>query len=87
MTDTKLDNILLEEGGWVTHYKGNTYFFHGITTHTETKELMGSYSDAKGGWVRPLSMFFDVVKKGDQYVPRFTRATESEIENYIKGFN
>ena len=55
--------------GIYKHYKGNLYIVEDIANHSETLEKMVVYRALYGDnklWVRPLSMFFDVVNKNNQ---------------------
>ncbi|MFA5583915.1 MAG: DUF1653 domain-containing protein [Bacteriovoracaceae bacterium] len=63
-------------GGLYEHYKGNRYRLMNVAKHSETLELMVVYEclyDNPEGliWVRPLSMFSEVVEVKGQKVPRF----------------
>ena len=55
------------------HYKGGTYeLVCNNVTHTETGESLVIYRDCRGQmWARPESMFYGLVKVGDDLVPRF----------------
>lgn len=55
------------------HYKGGTYeLVCNNVTHTETGESLVVYRDFRGQlWARPESMFYGLVKIGDELVPRF----------------
>ena len=60
--------------GVYRHYKGNLYQVLHIARHSETEEslvvyrcLYGEY----GVWVRPLSMFTEIVNIDGKEVPRF----------------
>ena len=55
------------------HYKGGTYeLVCNNATHTETGESLVVYRDCRGQlWARPESMFYGLVKVGDDLVPRF----------------
>lgn len=55
------------------HYKGGTYeLVCNNVTHTETGESLVVYRDCRGQlWARPESMFYGLVKVGDDLVPRF----------------
>lgn len=61
--------------GIYQHYKGQLYQVFTVARHSETEEelvvyqcLYGDYST----WVRPLSMFTELVSLDNgQYVPRF----------------
>ena len=60
--------------GTYQHFKGGIYKVQGIAVHSETEELMVVYSNKDGLWVRPLSMFLEVVvdNRGN-LIPRFSR--------------
>ncbi len=61
--------------GRYRHYKGNEYELIGIANHSETLEKMVVYRALYGAgelWVRPLSMWSETVRVGDQAVLRFT---------------
>lgn len=70
---------LLKEGRY-RHYKGQYYQVLAAARHSETREWMVVYRclyDDFSFWVRPLSMFVELVTlEGGQQVPRF--AYESE---------
>jgi cyclomaltodextrinase len=65
--------------GTYRHYKGNEYEVIGIARHSETLEVLVLYkalykSEEFGRdalWVRPLSMFTEVVEIDGRSVPRF----------------
>lgn len=61
--------------GLYQHYKGNRYQLLGIGRHSETLEEFAIYQAVDGNkelWVRPLSMFCENVKIGENFeVPRF----------------
>ena len=59
------------------HFKGNLYKVVGFAKHSETLEDMVIYSPLKTGdtWVRPLSMWNEVVD--DKGTLRFTLIEES----------
>lgn len=46
------------------HYKGGLYDVISLATHTETEEIMVVYKSVHFGsiYVRPLSMWFEVIK-------------------------
>lgn len=64
------------EKGLYQHYKGPIYDVIDVATHSETEEPLvvyrALYGD-KGIWVRPLSMFYEMVEAGGKSVPRFAR--------------
>lgn len=66
------------ELGLYKHYKGNIYEVIGIATHSETLEEMVVYKatyqkEGKNLWVRPKSMFLELVEIDDQKVKRFAK--------------
>ena len=61
--------------GKYRHYKGGMYEVLGVANHSETLEKMVVYRALYGEgetWVRPLGMWFDIVKIGDEEKERFT---------------
>jgi cyclomaltodextrinase len=67
-----MSNIIYE------HFKGNRYRLVGVATHTETHEAMVVYQALYGDcelWVRPASMFEEMVEHNGQIIPRFRRVT------------
>ena len=64
------------ELGKYRHYKGGLYEVVGVANHSETLEKMVVYKhlDDDGGlWVRPLSMFKELVEKDGEKIPRFKK--------------
>lgn len=60
--------------GTYKHYKGGVYKVIGTATHTETLESMVVYTDNKGNvWVRPASMWNEVVDTPNGKMKRFTK--------------
>lgn len=60
--------------GTYKHYKGGIYKVIGMATHTETLESMVVYTDDKGKvWVRPASMWNEVVDTPNGKMKRFTK--------------
>lgn len=60
--------------GLYQHYQGNFYKVIGLSRHSETLELMVVYWGLYGDyplWVRPLTLFLEMVDKEGQTVPRF----------------
>ncbi len=60
--------------GVYEHYKGNRYELLYIANHSETLEKMVVYKALYGDgevWVRPLSMWEEVVDVDGKSVPRF----------------
>ena len=62
--------------GIYRHFKGNRYEVVGIARHSETMEPMVVYRALNGEcglWVRPASMWNEIVDKPEYYGPRFVR--------------
>lgn len=60
--------------GKYRHYKGKDYQVLGMATHSETLEPMVVYRALYGEyglWVRPASMWEELVEVGGELVPRF----------------
>ncbi|MEP1447899.1 MAG: DUF1653 domain-containing protein [Paraglaciecola sp.] len=60
--------------GRYRHYKGNEYEVIGVAKHSEDETQLVVYRPLygeRGLWVRPLDMFVEEVKLGEEYVPRF----------------
>ena len=60
--------------GKYRHFKGNEYEVIGIARHSETDEAMVVYRPlyGEGGlWVRPASMWAEIVEKPGYTGPRF----------------
>ncbi len=65
--------------GRYRHYKGNEYEVVGTARHSETQEELVVYRPlyGEGGlWVRPKSMFLEMVDVDGKHVPRFARIEE-----------
>ena len=61
--------------GKYRHFKGNEYMVLGIANHSETMEQMVVYQALYGKkelWVRPISMWNEVVEKDGYRGSRFT---------------
>lgn len=60
--------------GKYRHFKGNLYEVIGIASHSETMEPMVVYRalyGEQGLWVRPASMWNEIVDKDGYHGPRF----------------
>lgn len=60
--------------GRYRHYKGNDYIVLGIAHHSETMEELVVYRQdygERGLWVRPKSMFLEIVDVDGRRVERF----------------
>jgi cyclomaltodextrinase / maltogenic alpha-amylase / neopullulanase len=63
------------KAGRYRHFKGGEYAVHGIATHSETGEQLVVYTPLYGSgglWVRPLSMFLEMVVHNGENLPRFS---------------
>lgn len=67
---------MVEVGAKYRHFKGNDYLVLNIAKHSETLEdyvvYQALYGD-KGIWVRPMSMFEEIVEVNGMPVNRFKR--------------
>jgi hypothetical protein len=67
---------MVEIGVKYRHFKGNDYLVLNIAKHSETLEdyvvYQALYGD-KGIWVRPMSMFEEMVEVNGMPVSRFKR--------------
>ena len=69
--------------GIYKHYKGNLYQVLGVARHSETEEANVVYKTLYGDyslWVRPLSMFTELVEVGAEQVPRFAFIEAAEAD-------
>lgn len=67
--------------GRYRHYKGNEYQVLAVATNSETLEPMVVYQALYGDrkiWVRPASMWNEMVTKDGETCPWFTRISEPE---------
>ncbi len=62
--------------GRYRHFKGKEYEVIGLARHSESLEELVVYRQLygeRGLWVRPATMFAEVVEHEGRTVPRFTR--------------
>ncbi len=62
--------------GKYRHFKGKEYEVLGLATHSETLETMVVYRPLygeRGIWVRPASMWNEIVERDGKSFRRFTR--------------
>ena len=67
--------------GIYRHFKGNRYEVIGMAKHSETMEPMVVYRAlyGEGGlWVRPASMWKEIVDKPNYHGPRFFKEVQKE---------
>ena len=67
--------------GIYRHFKGNRYEVIGMAKHSETMEPMVVYRAlyGEGGlWVRPASMWNEIVDKPNYHGPRFLQEEQKE---------
>lgn len=60
--------------GRYRHYKGQEYIVLGVARHSETEEELVVYRQDYGEralWVRPKSMFLELVEVAGRHMPRF----------------
>ena len=65
--------------GRYRHFKGNEYQVLGVARHSETMEELVVYRalyGERGLWVRPASMWNEMVERDGQTFPRFTLIQE-----------
>ena len=65
--------------GKYRHYKGNDYLVLSMATHSETLEPLVVYQalyGERGIWVRPASMWSEIVEVNGVQVERFTYVGE-----------
>lgn len=69
--------------GRYRHFKGNEYELLYVARHSETLEPMMVYRalyGERGIWVRPASMWSEVVDRDGYHGPRFVRISENLAE-------
>lgn len=67
--------------GFYQHYKGKFYQVIGQATHSETGEVLVVYRALYGEfglWVRPSSMFVELIELAGVLQPRFTYIGEQD---------
>jgi len=72
--------------GIYRHYKGNEYEVIGFAKHSETLENMVVYKALYGEretWVRPLSMWSELVEADGKTVKRFEYVGETDRQNEL----
>lgn len=65
--------------GIYRHFKGNRYELIDVARHSETREWMVVYRalyGERGLWVRPLSMWEEIIERDGRKMPRFSLETD-----------
>ena len=73
-------------GEYYRHFKGNVYRVLHIATHSETLEDMVVYQamyGERGVWVRPKSMFEEVIERDGKTFRRFSKISAEEAKKII----
>lgn len=73
--------------GYYRHFKGHYYYLVEMATHSETLEPMVMYRALYGErklWVRPASMWTEVVDKPEYHGPRFMAVEEKDVPENCK---
>jgi len=68
------------EPGVYEHYKGARYEVLFVARHSETEELFVVYRQLYGDhahWIRPATMFAELVERDGRTVSRFARVADS----------
>ena len=68
------------------HFKGNVYRVLHIAKHSETLEEMVVYQamyGERGVWVRPKTMFEEVIERDGKAFRRFSHISAKEAEKII----
>ena len=68
--------------GRYRHFKGKYYEVLGVARHSETMEEYVVYRalyGERGLWVRPLSMFTQMVERDGKLQPRFAYVDEARL--------
>ena len=69
------------------HFKGNVYRVLHIARHSETLEEMVVYQamyGERGTWVRPKTMFGELIERDGKSFRRFSPISAEEAEKIIK---
>lgn len=73
--------------GYYRHFKGNFYYLVEVASHSETLEPMVVYRALYGErklWVRPASMWTEIVDKPEYHGPRFVAVDEKDVPEDVK---
>ena len=74
-------------GRYYRHFKGSIYKVLYIAKHSETLEDIVVYQamyGERGIWVRPKSMFEEVIERDGKLIRRFAEITDDEAEAEIQ---
>ena len=73
-------------GQYFRHFKGNVYRVLHVAKHSETLEDMVVYQamyGTRGIWVRPRTMFEEVIERNGKSLKRFSPISAEEAEKVI----
>ena len=73
-------------GKYYRHFKGNIYKVLNIAKHSETLEDMVVYQAMYGKhdiWVRPATMFDEIIEREGKKIRRFELISDTEAEAFI----
>ena len=67
------------------HFKGGLYRCHGTATCSETQQRLVVYRSLTDGqlWVRPLSMFIELIEHEGMTMPRFTELRTNKFRHVV----
>ncbi len=75
------------EPGVYKHFKGRFSEVYGVAKHSDRDEVLVIYRGLNDGgfYARPIESFMEMVdNKNGEKVPRFTKATQAELEQLKK---
>ena len=70
--------------GIYKHFKGKFVYVHFVAKHSDREEMLAIYKGLNDGgyFARPVESFLEMVENKEGItVPRFSKATEEDIEN------
>ncbi|MDZ5725432.1 DUF1653 domain-containing protein [Acetobacterium carbinolicum] len=82
MSDLVVKQDIIKPGRY-RHYKGNEYEVIGVGTHSETLETLVIYRPlyGEGGlWVRPVTMWDEIIEKDGVIMKRFEYIGEASLK-------
>jgi Uncharacterized protein conserved in bacteria len=82
LSDLVVKQDIIKPGRY-RHYKGNEYEVIGVGTHSETLETLVIYRPlyGEGGlWVRPVTMWDEIIEKDGVIMKRFEYIGEASLK-------